>query len=124
MFNLFFRPYVPGFRVGARNEVPGFNIDEGGFPRDATGWFDGMLPGAATVTDAVQPAMPRKIRFPIPSPEDSLSVDGWRPGSARPELFDFAEAPTSPPDADGSLEPGSLRLPDWLHNLVSMPLTQ
>jgi hypothetical protein len=28
MFNLFLRPYVPGFRVKAQKDVPGFNIGE------------------------------------------------------------------------------------------------
>ena len=37
MLNLFFRPYVPGFRVRAQNDVPGFDIDENGLrgPDDA-----------------------------------------------------------------------------------------
>jgi hypothetical protein len=36
MFNLFLRPYVPGFRVKAQKDVPGFNIGENdGAPLEA-----------------------------------------------------------------------------------------
>ena len=51
MFNLFFRRYVPGFRVGP-DGVPGFDIDDNGLPRRATASFDGTLPefGVATVS--------------------------------------------------------------------------
>ena len=35
MFNLFFRRYVPGFRVGL-DGVPGFNIDDNGLPQSAS----------------------------------------------------------------------------------------
>ena len=46
MFNLFFRPYVPGFRVGT-DGVPGFNIDDDGLPWRATASFDDTLPDPA-----------------------------------------------------------------------------
>jgi len=40
MFNVFFRPYVPGFSVKTDNDVPGFDIDEYGLPRRARPSFD------------------------------------------------------------------------------------
>ena len=46
MFNLFFRRYVPGFRVGP-DGVPGFNIDDNGLPQRASASSDGTLPDSA-----------------------------------------------------------------------------
>src|SRR5258707_15885651 len=53
MFNLFFRPYVPGFRVRPQEDVPGFNIDEN----------DGLVPGAGTLRylDGAQTQTPPAI---------------------------------------------------------------
>jgi hypothetical protein len=154
MFNLF-RAYVPGFRVRAQNEVPGFNIDENGFPRDQTGWLEPMLPETATVrdSDVAQPMLPHTTRVPIPGPEDGPAdypvkpqdnvpgfnfresgsgvpqqettwFDGMWPGSPTSQYFNFAQTLTSPPAADGSAEPGSQQLPEWLYKLVTMPLPE
>ena len=43
MFNLFWRPYVPGFRVRPHDDLLGFNIDQSGLPRRANTWRDGGL---------------------------------------------------------------------------------
>ena len=43
MFNLFWRPYLPGFHVRPHDDVPGFNIDQNGLPRRANTWPVGEL---------------------------------------------------------------------------------
>jgi hypothetical protein len=152
MFNLFFRPYVPGFRVRAQNEVPGFNVDENGFPSDETGWL-GTLPGTSTARyrAAAQALLPQASRLAIPNSEHGLAefaikpqvdvsgfnlaksgpgvpqkettrFDGMSPGSATSQHFNFAQTLTSPWATNGSVEPESRQLPEWLHRLVTMPL--
>src|SRR6266550_1221539 len=72
MFNYFFRPYVPGFRVGP-DEVPGFNIDDNGLPQRASASFDDTLPESAAqrYPDAAQTQTPPGISFRLPGAE------GW-----------------------------------------------
>ena len=72
MFNPFFRPYVPGFRVGP-DGVPGFNIDDSGLRRRATASSDGTLPESAAqrYPDAAQTHSPPSISFGLPGAE------GW-----------------------------------------------
>jgi hypothetical protein len=72
MFNLFFRRYVPGFRVRP-NGVPGFNIDDNGLPRRANASFDDTLPElpAQGYSDAAQTWNPPGISFSLPGAE------GW-----------------------------------------------
>jgi hypothetical protein len=67
MFNLFFRRYVPGFRVGP-DGVPGFDIDDNGLPRRATASFDGTLPDSASqqYPNAAQTQPPPSISFGLP----------------------------------------------------------
>jgi hypothetical protein len=67
MFNLFFRRYVPGFRVGP-DGVPGFDIDDNGLPRRATASFDSSLPDPASqqYPDAAQTQTPPSISFGLP----------------------------------------------------------
>jgi hypothetical protein len=67
MFNLFFRRYVPGFRVGP-DGVPGFDIDDNGLPRRATASFDGTLPDSASqqYPNAAQTQTPPSISFGLP----------------------------------------------------------
>src|SRR3977135_2186868 len=71
MFNLFFRPYVPWFRVGP-DDVPGFNIDDNGLPRRANASFDNTLPDSAAqrYPDAAQTQSPPSISFRLPGAED------------------------------------------------------
>jgi hypothetical protein len=72
MFNPFFRPYLPGFRVGP-DGVPGFNIDNNGLPRSANTSFDDTLPDSAAqrYPDAAQAQTPPSISFSLPGAE------GW-----------------------------------------------
>jgi hypothetical protein len=72
MFNLFFRRYLPGFRVGP-DGVPGFNIDDYGLPQRATASFDDTLPESAAqrYPDAAQTQSPPSISFRLPGAE------GW-----------------------------------------------
>ncbi len=72
MFNFFFRPYVPGFRVGP-DDVPGFNIDDNGLPRRANASFEDTLPDSAAqrYPDAAQTQSPHSISFRLPGAE------GW-----------------------------------------------
>jgi hypothetical protein len=53
MFNFFFRPYVPGFRVRPQDDVARFNLDRNasGVEEQETNWFDGMRPGLAASQD-------------------------------------------------------------------------
>jgi hypothetical protein len=72
MFNLFFRRYLPGFRVGP-DGVPGFNIDDNGLPRRASASSDGTLPDSAAqrYPNAAQTQIPPSISFRLPGAE------GW-----------------------------------------------
>jgi hypothetical protein len=67
MFNLFFRRYVPGFRVGP-DGVPGFDIDDNGLPRRAIASFSGTLPDSASqqYPDAAPTQTSPSISFGLP----------------------------------------------------------
>jgi hypothetical protein len=57
-----------GIRVKPQDDVPGFNLDESGVPRQRVPWFDGMRPGSATseYPDTADPeALPRAVGEPI-----------------------------------------------------------
>jgi hypothetical protein len=73
MFNLFFRPYVPGFRVRPDGAAPGFNIDDNGLPRRASALSDGTIPESAAqrYPDAAQTQSSPSISFRLPGAE------GW-----------------------------------------------
>jgi hypothetical protein len=84
MSNLFFRRYVPGFRVGP-DGVPGFNIDDNGLPRRTTASFDNTLPDSATQQslDAAQTQTPPSISFGLPGAASwilSTPLPGFRVG--------------------------------------------
>jgi hypothetical protein len=72
MFNLFFRRYLPGFRVGP-DGVPGFNVDDNGLPQRASASSGGTLPDSAAqrYPDAAQTQTPPSISFRPPGAE------GW-----------------------------------------------
>jgi hypothetical protein len=72
MFNLFFRSYAPGFRVGP-DGVPGFDIEDDGLLQRASASSDGTLPESAAqrYPDAAQAQSPPSINFRLPSAE------GW-----------------------------------------------
>jgi hypothetical protein len=86
MFNLFFRRYVPGFRVGA-DGVPGFDIDENGLPRRTAASFDGTLPDSASqqypgvAPRQISPSMgfglPGTASWVLPTPLPGFRV-GWQ----------------------------------------------
>ena len=76
MFNLFFRRYVPGFRVEP-DGVPGFDIDNNGLPRRATASFDGTLP------DSASQQYPNAEQYPEAAPtQTSPSISFGLPGAA------------------------------------------
>jgi hypothetical protein len=72
MFNLFFRRYLPGFRVGP-DGVPHFNIDDNSLPQRERASSDGALPNSAAqrYPDAAQTQIPPSISFRLPGAE------GW-----------------------------------------------
>ena len=72
MFNLYFRPYVPGFRVKPRDEFPGFNVGESGDPSREVPGFNvegnaqregGWFGDASTI-----PNFPTSSQPPTPTP--------------------------------------------------------
>jgi hypothetical protein len=73
MFNLFFRRYVPGFRVSPQAGMPGFNIDDNGLPQGTSASSDGTFPESAAqrYPDAAQAQSPQSISFRLPGAE------GW-----------------------------------------------
>jgi hypothetical protein len=141
MFNLFFRRYVPGFRVGPVS-VPGFNIDDNGLPERVSDSSDGTPPGSAAqpYPDATQTQGPPNISFRLPGTE------GWvlsAPPMGSPGLpagpqddvpglnvpgFDVDEdgvgqqeptwsVQTLPPSSEESTEPAPPQFADWLNKL-------
>jgi hypothetical protein len=126
MFNLFFRPYVPGFRVGP-DVVPGFNIDDNGLPRRTNASFDGTLPDSAAqqYPDAAQTQTPPSISFRLPgaeswvlstpppgfrvSPQDDVPGFNVKPSDEVPG-FNLDENGVQQPETTGSdgLPPGSM----------------
>ena len=85
MFNLFFRRYVPGFRVGS-DGVPGFDIDDNGLPRRATASFGGTLP------DSTPQQYPNAAQTQTP-PRSASDCQVPRVGSHRPPLPGFRVSP-------------------------------
>jgi hypothetical protein len=74
MFDLFFRPYVPGFRVKPRDEVPGFDIDENGVSRREGAWFNAASPQStwSQYLDRAPTLTGDTIEFPTPGPSNSF----------------------------------------------------
>ena len=72
MFNIFFRRYVPGFRVGP-DDIPGFNIDDSSLLQRESDPSGGTLPEpvAQRYPDAPQTQIPQSISFRLPGAE------GW-----------------------------------------------
>jgi hypothetical protein len=150
VFNLFWRPYVPGFRVRPHDDVPGFNIDQNGLPRRASAWSDAAL--ADTVTqqypDPAQTEMPYGMSLPTAGPEGlvqsapPIGLAGFRvsaqddvPGfNFRPtdDVPDFdpddaveeqetdSPSQTPPPVTEEAVRPAPPQFPNWIYNLVTM----
>jgi hypothetical protein len=149
VFNLFWRPYVPGFRVRPRDNVPGFNIDENSLLPHASASSDGMLSGAVPqqYPDAVLPEMPYSMSVPTPGSEGlvqsapSIGLAGFRirpqdnvlgfnfrptddvPGFD-PDVIEEQEtiwpSQTQPPGAEEPVQPAPPQFPEWVHKLVTM----
>ncbi|SEO36357.1 hypothetical protein SAMN02990966_01795 [Rhodospirillales bacterium URHD0017] len=150
MFNLFWRPYVPGFRVRPHDDAPGFNIDQNGLPRRASAWSDAMLPDTVTqqYPAAAQTEMPYGMSVPTAGREGlvqsapSIGLAGFRvsaqdnvPGfNFRPtddvpdfDLDDDVEeqetnspSQTPSPDAEEAVQPAPPQFPNWIYKLVTM----
>lgn len=65
MFNLFWRPYVPGFRVRPHDDVLGFNVKQSGLPQRANTWRDdGLLDSMVQrYPEAILTETPHEIGF-------------------------------------------------------------
>jgi hypothetical protein len=150
MFNLFFRRYVPGFRVGP-DGVPGFNVDDSSLPERESASFDGTLPESAAqlYPDAAQAQSPPSISFRLPgaegwvlsapligSPALPVGPQGDVPGLNVRSMgdvpgFDVDEdgvgqqettwsVQTLPPSLEELTEPAPPQLPDRLNELGTM----
>jgi len=112
MFNLFFRPYVPGFRVKAQKDVPGFNIGENDGAPMTPPIVTSFTLGSDGLTQSAPPIGFAGIRV---EPQDDVPgfnlnesgvprqwapwFDGMRPGSATSEYPDTLEPEALPRDA-------------------------
>jgi hypothetical protein len=123
MFNFFFRPYVPGFRVRP-DGVPGFNIDDNGLPQRASDSSDGTLPESAAQRYPISFRLPGAEGWvlsapPIGSPGFRVSPQDDVPGfNVRPRndvpgfnLDENGVQQQETPWSDG-LRPGSVTLQD------------
>jgi hypothetical protein len=57
-----------GIRIESQSDIPGFNLNESGVPRQRVPWFDGMHPSSATseYPDIFEPeALPRDAGEPV-----------------------------------------------------------
>ncbi|GEP55624.1 hypothetical protein [Reyranella soli] len=146
MFNLFWRPFVPGFRVRPHDEVPGFNVDQNSLP---SRWFNGMLPDAVTqgYPDSPQTEMPYSISVPALGPEGMvqptplIGLAGFRvspqddvpgfnvglrddaPGFGLDDDVEEQEtnwsSQTPPPDTEEPVQPSPPQFPEWVYKLVT-----
>jgi len=149
MFNLFLRPYVPGFRVKAQKDVPGFNIGENdGSPLEAgtRPYLDEVQTqtppivtsftlGSEGLTQSAPPIGFAGIRV---EPQDGIPgfnlnesgvprqrvpwFDGMRPGSATSEYPDTLEPEALPRDVGEPVQVTPPQLPEWLVALLRTPL--
>ncbi len=115
MFNLFLRPYIPGFRLKPQDGGPGFDVDENGGLLAATE-TPRYLAGAQTQTPRPITSFTRGPDVPgsdfiesvVPSQETT-----WSDGILAP-----------PPGVDDPVVPTPSQLPEWLYALLTMPLPQ
>ncbi|HTG18731.1 MAG TPA: hypothetical protein VK681_01745 [Reyranella sp.] len=144
MFNLFFRPSVPGFRVKAQQDVPGFNIGENDGPPLEAGtrpYLDeaqtqtppivtSFTLGSDGLTQSAPPIGFAGIRDDVPgfnlnesgvSPQRVPWFDGMRQGSAPSEYPDTLEPEPLPRDAGEPVQVTTPQLPEWLVALLGMP---
>ena len=147
MFNLFLRPYVPGFRVKAQKGVPGFNIGEtDGAPleKGTRPYLDEVQTQTPPIvtsftlgSDGLTQSAP-PIGFAGVEPQDDVPgfnlnesgvprqrvpwFDGIRPGPATSEYPDTLEPEVLPRDVGEPVQVTSPQLPEWLVALLRMPL--
>ena len=149
MFNLFLRPYVPGFRVKAQKGVLGFNIgenDEAPLEAGTRPYRDEVQTqtppivtsftlGSDGLTQSAPPIGFTGIRG---EPQDDVPgfnlnesgvprqrvpwFDGMRPGSATSEYPDTPEPEPPPRDAGQPVQVTPPQLPEWLVAPLSTPL--
>lgn len=147
MFNQFWRPFVPGFRVRPNDDVPGFNV-ENGLPQRESAWPGGLLQNWVTQGDlgTALPNIPYGMGLPtsglaaIAPTAPSLGLPGFhvedntpgfnvRPGNAVPgfNLNDdldrqetILSAPTPSPDVEEPVQLPSPQFPEWVYKLVAM----
>jgi hypothetical protein len=145
MFNLFFRHYVPGFRVGP-DGAPRFNVNDSSLPQRVPAWFDGTSPDSATqqTPDVAQTqSLPGSSLLPTPLPGFRVNPQHFVPGfNVGPEddtpgfnvdendgqqqetIWSDGVPPESvtPPDPNTAQMPTPPALPDWPYQLGTMPL--
>jgi hypothetical protein len=138
MFNFFFRPYLPGFRVRPQDDVPGFNVDENDAAQTQTSppitsftlGPDGLAQSAPPIGLAGIRLGPWDDvpRFNLnesgaPGQETTWSTQ-MPPESATSQYPDAAQPLTLPRGMEHPVETTPPRLPDWLYKLVTMPLPE
>ncbi len=152
MFNVFAQTDLPGFRVRPQDDVPGFDVDENGLQQRDSTWSDGTRPGSATsqqvtpvncttVNGSMDCTSPGGISFSgvraspgFPERLDSATADkhaysvpdGPYADSARTMRQDVINLPTPgptklvrPATPEGTPNEAT---PEWLYNLLTMPL--
>ena len=116
MFNLFFRRYVPGFRisppddvpgfnVASQGDVPGFNVDENGAQGQDTTWSYGLPPESVTPqnSDTAQTPTPLPgVDYPAPPAPPSLPRWSYLFGTMLPRLPAVLDSRTERPMAINS----------------------
>jgi hypothetical protein len=149
MFNLFLRPYVPGFRVKAQKDVPGFNIGENDGAPLETGtrpYLDEVQTQTPPIVTSftlgsdglTQPAPPIGFAGIRVEPQDDVPgfnlnesgvprqrmpwFDGMRPSSATAEYPDILEPEALPRDAGEPVQVTPPQLPEWPVARLSTPL--
>jgi hypothetical protein len=140
VFNFFFRPYAPGFRVRPHDDLLGFNFSETDLVRGASSWSDGMIADAMTrrYPSAAQAKTSGSIGFPTPegviqsahpiglsgfrvSPQDD--VPGFNVGPSDDTLgFNLNEGGmlSPPPGVEEPAEPTTPHLPEWLYKVATI----
>jgi hypothetical protein len=145
MFHLFFRPYVPGFRVKAQEDVPGFNIgesDEAPLEAGTRPYLDEAQTqtpplvttftlGSDGLTQSAPPNGFDGIRDDVPGfnlNESGVArqpvpwFDAMPPGAATSVYPDTLEPQALPRDAGESVQVTPPQLPEWLGALLRMSL--
>ncbi len=135
MFSRHFRPFAPGFRVDPQSDVPGFNLN------DDSAWSararpDDMPPGApspsySTIAQNDIPGFNLRPEDTVPSfhlveadGSSPFGDDSWLQGVPRVSTQRHPDAASllAMPSLTGSNEYDPQGLPQWLYNLLTMPV--